>query len=242
MHSPSANFTTQRILTLFSIFQKTRSLEIFEFPKNTALQKKKKKEFFNSVKLLLENGVRQKRRSARNAEEMIKGSLKEDEAGEESTDDDDKIIPINYKKSAAAAAIHAQPLSPPSLKRTLEDIDCIGDAITVKRIKHTVGGPPTKGTTTPPTSAKTTPTKTDESSIVVTKITTPIPSPQKEPTPRSKEESALMKELVRKISTDDIRKKLKKLKQEVRRNNVALFYTLSKEPQKCTDEPPHNLR
>ena len=43
MHSPSANFTTQRILTLFSIFQKTRSLEIFEFPKNTALQKKKKR-------------------------------------------------------------------------------------------------------------------------------------------------------------------------------------------------------
>ncbi|XP_011504546.1 PREDICTED: MATH and LRR domain-containing protein PFE0570w [Ceratosolen solmsi marchali] len=140
-------------------------------------------EFFNSVKMLIENGVRQKRRSARNAEEMIrKEILKNDEDDEDSSDESGKLVPVNYKKPN-----YTQSLSPPSLKRTLDDADCISESVTLKRIKSSG----------------------DNSSTTI-----PQSNENKEYVTKSKESIAETNELVRQISQEDIRGKLKKLKQE----------------------------
>jgi hypothetical protein len=153
-------------------------------------------EFFNSVKMLIENGVRQKRRSARNAEEMIrKEILKNDEEDEESSDEPGKLIPVNYKKNN-----YTQSLSPPSLKRSHDDTDCISESVTLKRIKS--GG--------------------DNSSTPISQS-----NESKEYVPKSKESIAQINGLVRQISQEDIRGKLKKLKQEVLKHMNILYFKLN---------------
>lgn len=146
-------------------------------------------EFFNSVKMLIENGVRQKRRSARNAEEMIRKEIMKNDAEDEDSDEKSgRMVSVQYKTKPNSTCL--QPQSPPSLKRTLEDADGVTESLTLKKIRSS-------------------------SEVVVTPI---AKSPEKEKsefTPKSKESIAETRDLVRKISQEDIRGKLQKMSPEV---------------------------
>ncbi|XP_058807549.1 dentin sialophosphoprotein isoform X2 [Phymastichus coffea] len=138
-----------------------------------------------------ESGGRQKRRSARNAEEMIrKEILKGDNDDEDSSDDVDKLVKVNYRKSLTPNII-TRTLSPPTLKRTLDEVSDEKDnaaSTGLKRIRPNVE---------------------DTSVSVAQKQRNEFLSPRK-----SQESVIATGQLMRKISQDDIRGKLKKLTQE----------------------------
>lgn len=110
------------------------------------------------------------------------------------------MVPVNKKRSN-----NAQPLSPPSLKRLLEDDGDAVDEATMKKIKTVVDKPeePSKNL----------------ASLVSLALKEPTPLVQV-----SIDEKNKTINLVRRISQDDIRGKLKKLKPEVN----MLFIVIAK--------------
>ncbi|XP_043478012.1 activating transcription factor 7-interacting protein 1 isoform X2 [Leptopilina heterotoma] len=94
-----------------------------------------------------ETSVRQKRRTAKNAEELIKTKfLKSD--SEVDSDDSGKYVSVNYKKPKLSVNASSS-LSPSTLKRNLGDdeddvdneIDSLDRQVTVKKLKMSVDSP-----------------------------------------------------------------------------------------------------
>ncbi|OXU18549.1 hypothetical protein TSAR_009650 [Trichomalopsis sarcophagae] len=138
--------------------------------------------------VLTENGVRQKRRSARNAEEMIrKEIMKNDEEDEDSDEKASRMVSVQYKIKPNSTSL--QPQSPSSLKRSFEDADSAIESLTLKKIRSS-------------------------SEVVVTPIVKSPDKEKKELTPKSKESIAETRDLVRKISQEDIRGKLQRMTPE----------------------------
>ncbi|KZC09555.1 Activating transcription factor 7-interacting protein 1 [Dufourea novaeangliae] len=90
---------------------------------------------FEEDKQVKESG-RQKRKTAKNAEEIIRKKFLNHDSDLESSDSSEKFVIVNHKINQ-----DARPLSPPSLKRNCSDIDNVAMNGSVKKIKVTSDTP-----------------------------------------------------------------------------------------------------